>query len=171
MHVFQDLDINDTEFNPFKMIGQDWAALVSEAGDKTNATAVRWGGFGVLWDKNVATVYVRNTRYTKELLDAGEYFSLTFFNPDQPKYKSALKYMKMASGRVEDKIKAAGLTLAHRDGIPYIDDGSTIVICRTLASFDMPADHVRTPLIREQFFADGTERTMYVGEIKGLFAR
>ena len=98
MHTFQPLEISETEFNPFNLIGQDWAALTTSIDGKTNAMTVSWGGVGVLWGKNVVSVYIRDSRYTKELLDAGSNFSLTFFDPSDHSKKSALKYLGVASG-------------------------------------------------------------------------
>lgn len=38
-----------------------------------------FGAAGVMWGKNVAFVFIRQTRYTKEFVDNGETFSLSFF--------------------------------------------------------------------------------------------
>ena len=78
MHTFQPYPIDKMEFNPFTKIGKEWA-LVS-AGDKTrcNTMTVSWGGVGVLWGKNVVFIFIRDSRYTKEFLDNGGLFSLSF---------------------------------------------------------------------------------------------
>ena len=65
---------------------------------------ISWGGVGVLWGKNVVYVFVRDSRYTKELIDVGDFFSLTFVS-DQ--YRDALNYCGSPSGRNEDKIANA----------------------------------------------------------------
>ena len=110
MHTFQPYPIDKMEFNPFTKIGKEWA-LVS-AGDKTrcNTMTVSWGGVGVLWGKNVVFIFIRDSRYTKEFLDNGDLFSLSFLNED---YRDALNYCGSHSGRGEkDKFAAAGLTKA-----------------------------------------------------------
>ena len=43
---------------------------------------VSWGGVGVLWGKNVVFIFIRDSRYTKEFLDNGDLFSLSFLNED-----------------------------------------------------------------------------------------
>lgn len=91
MHTFQPLEISETDFNPFNLIGQDWAALTTSIDGKANAMTVSWGGVGVLWGKNVVSVYIRDSRYTKELLDAGSNFSLTFFDPSDHSKKKCPK--------------------------------------------------------------------------------
>ena len=103
MHTFQPYPIDKMEFNPFTKIGKEWA-LVS-AGDKTrcNTMTVSWGGVGVLWGKNVVFIFIRDSRYTKEFLDNGDLFSLSFLNED---YRDALNYCGSHSGRGE---KDAGM--------------------------------------------------------------
>ena len=65
--------------NPFTLIGKDWALLT--AGDETgfNPMTVSWGNMGVMWNKNIVTVYVRPQRYTKEFIDRSDKFTLSFF--------------------------------------------------------------------------------------------
>ena len=93
MHTFQPYPIDKMEFNPFTKIGKEWA-LVS-AGDKTrcNTMTVSWGGVGVLWGKNVVFIFIRDSRYTKEFLDNGDLFSLSFLNED---YRDALKLLRQS---------------------------------------------------------------------------
>ena len=173
MHTFQLLEISETEFNPFNLIGQDWAALTTSIDGKTNAMTVSWGGVGVLWGKNVVSVYIRDSRYTKELLDAGSNFSLTFFDPSDHSKKSALKYLGVASGRSEDKIKAAGLHLHTEDDIPYIDEGITVIKCKQIAHFSLNTEELPED-IRSQWYSganEGNNHTVYIGEITELLAR
>ena len=73
--------------NPFKLIGKDQMLItactkkISDDGNiitgRPNTMTANWGGLGVLWNKNVATVYIRPSRYTKEIIDETDTFSLT----------------------------------------------------------------------------------------------
>ena len=46
--------------------------------DKWNTMTASWGAVGVMWGKPSATCYIRKkSRFTKEFVDAGEYFTLT----------------------------------------------------------------------------------------------
>ena len=80
MHTFQPYPIDTVEINPFKLIGKNWGVITAEKDGKINAMTASWGGMGVLWNKNVMNIYVRESRYTKEFLDAGDLFSVTFFD-------------------------------------------------------------------------------------------
>ena len=67
MHTFQPIPMESFEFNPFTKIGKDWALVTAGTKLKSNAMTVSWGGVGVLWGKNVAFIFIRDSRYTKEL--------------------------------------------------------------------------------------------------------
>ena len=127
MHEFQPYPIDLLEFNPFTKLSNEWMLITAGDRRKANAMTASWGGLGVLWGKNIAVIFVRESRYTKEFIDNGEYFSCCFFGP---KYKNALKYFGAASGRQEDKFKAAKLNLNYKRGIPFVDEGNFIVLCQ-----------------------------------------
>ena len=80
MHTFQPLPFDLVEFNPFTKIGKEWALVTAGNKEKANTMTVSWGGVGVLWGKNVAFIFVRDSRYTKEFIDANEFFSITFLS-------------------------------------------------------------------------------------------
>ena len=109
MHTFQPLPFDLVEFNPFTKIGKEWALVTAGSREKANTMTVSWGGVGVLWGKNVAFIFVRDSRYTKEFIDSNEFFSITFLSGQ---YRDALNYCGSHSGKDEDKFAAAGLTLA-----------------------------------------------------------
>ena len=108
MHTFQPIPVDMLDMNPFTKIGKEWALLTAGNKQESNTMTISWGGVGVLWGKNVVYVFVRDSRYTKELIDAEDFFSLTFVS-DQ--YRDALNYCGSHSGRNEDKIANAGLTV------------------------------------------------------------
>ena len=120
MHTFQPYPIDMLNMNPFTKIGKEWALISAGDKNKCNTMTVSWGGVGVLWGKNVVYIFIRDSRYTKEFIDNGEFFSMSFFNE---KYRDALSYCGKESGRnVDDKFKGAGLTPAFRHNIPYPDE-------------------------------------------------
>lgn len=168
MHTFQPYPFDVIELNPFAKFGDDWGALTSEYGGKINAMTIAWGGVGELWGKHVATVYVRESRYTKELLDSGEYFSITFF---EPHYKNWLKYLGAVSGRQEDKIAGARLTINRHKDVPFIDDGNFVIICKKLSCTLIGPDDILDSSILDAHYKDGDYHYMYVGEILELLAR
>lgn len=145
MHTFQPMTADMMEFDPFTKIGKEWALLTAGSKEKANTMTISWGGVGVLWGKNVAFVFVRDSRYTKELIDKNEFFSLSFLSE---KYRDALNYCGSHSGRDEDdKISAAGLTLTSRHSIPFIDEGNMILLCEKMSATRLTEDSFLMPEI------------------------
>lgn len=147
MHTFQPMTADMMEFDPFTKIGKEWALLTAGSKDKANTMTISWGGVGILWGKNVAFVFVRDSRYTKELIDKNEFFSLSFLSE---KYRDALNYCGSHSGRDEnDKISAAGLTLTSRHSIPFIDEGNMILLCEKMSATRLTEDSFLMPEIAQ----------------------
>ena len=67
---------------------------------------------GFIWGRPVAQFVIRPQRYTREFVDREERATLSFFSPE---YRAALEYCGSRTGRTEDKIRNAGLTVACTD--------------------------------------------------------
>ena len=169
MHTFQPYPIDMLDMNPFTKIGKEWALISAGDKNKCNTMTVSWGGVGVLWGKNVVYIFIRDSRYTKEFIDNGEFFSMSFFNE---KYRDALSYCGKESGRnVDDKFKGAGLTPAFRHNIPYPDEANLVLLCRKMAAVPITEDTFVDPQIMPKWYSDNDMHVMYVGEIIEAVAR
>ncbi len=168
MHTFQPISIDLLEFNPFTKIGKEWALITSGSKNAANCMTISWGGVGVLWGKNVVFLFVRDSRYTKEFIDQNDFFSLTFLDES---HREALNYCGSHSGREGDKIKAAGLSLGFRHGIPYIDEGNLVLLCQKMSATRITEDSFLAPDIKEKWYKDNDMHTMYVAEIIDIAAR
>lgn len=168
MHTFQPITVEQLDVNPFVKIGKDWALVTAGSAEKCNTMTVSWGGVGVLWGKNVAFIFIRESRYTKEFLDGGDFFSVSF---PAEKYREALNLCGSKSGRDIDKFKEAGLTPAFRHGIPYIDEANIVLLCSKMAAVPMAENSFTDKNIMKKWYGDGDMHTMYVGEIIEVMAR
>ena len=169
MHTFQPYPIDMLNMNPFTKIGKEWALISAGDKNKCNTMTVSWGGVGVLWGKNVVYICIRDSRYTKEFIDNGEFFSMSFFDE---KYRDALSYCGKESGRnVDDKFKGAGLTPAFRHNIPYPDEANLVLLCRKMAAVPITEDTFVDPQIMPKWYSDNDMHVMYVGEIIEAVAR
>lgn len=168
MHTFQPYPIDLLEMNPFTKFSKEWALITAGSKSKCNTMTASWGGVGVIWNKNVVYVFVRDSRYTKEFMDQGEFFSLAFLDED---YRAALSYCGSHSGRNEDKFEKAGLSPAFRHSIPYPDEANFVLLCRKMAAVPMPEETFNDKAIMKDFYQDGDMHTMYVGEIIEAMAR
>ena len=124
----KEITIRELKENPVKLISEDWALLTVKdvEKDSCNPMTVSWGGVGELWGADMATIYVRESRYTKTLLDNEDYFSLCFFGGKQ---KEALSFCGSKSGRDCDKVKETGLTPVYSENAPYFKEAEIVLIC------------------------------------------
>ncbi len=146
-------EIRPEEFicSPFKLIGDDWL-LICAADDKkprgANAMTASWGGLGVIWNKNVATVYVRPQRHTFSLTESNDEISLCFLGNE---YRDALKLCGTKSGRDMDKISACGLSVSFEGDAPMINESNMVLVCKKAYS----------DFIKEQCFDDESHLVCY----------
>ena len=168
MHTFQPYPMDLLEMNPFTKIGKEWALVSAGNKSKYNTMTVSWGGVGVLWGKNVVYIFIRDSRYTKEFIDNGDFFSISFLDNA---YRDALNYCGAHSGRDVDKFEEAGLTPAFRHSIPYPDEANFVILCKKMAAVPITEDSFVDPSISKKWYADGDMHTMYVGEIIDMMAR
>ena len=128
---FKEVSAEELTFNPFTKIGKEWMLVTAGNEEKHNTMTASWGGVGVMWGKNVVSVYIRPQRYTKEFVDANDTFTLSFYDET---YKKALGICGSKSGRDCDKEKEAGLTPYYVDGTTAFEEANMILVCKKLQS-------------------------------------
>jgi flavin reductase (DIM6/NTAB) family NADH-FMN oxidoreductase RutF len=168
MHVFQPVELDLIEKNAFQLIGNNWMLVTTCKGEKVNTMTASWGGLGVMWGKNVAYIVIRESRYTKELLDATDTFSLTFF-ADPP--RAEMKYLGAVSGRDEDKIASARLEVCRDGETAFIGDGSLVFLCRKMSATPITEETILDKEALKKWYPDGNYHTLYIGEITKVLAR
>ena len=174
MHTFQPYPINMLEWNPIEKLAKEGVAIVAEANGKVNATSSHNGGVGHIWGKNVVYAFLRNTRFTKELLDESEYFSACFFDMNEKNNVQLMKVLDQLSGRNEDKLAACRVEIEHCMKVPYIDDANFIILCRKIAAVPMTENTILDEKILSAQYSDrhmDDFHTMYIGEILDIQAR
>ncbi|MDR2828440.1 MAG: flavin reductase [Acholeplasmatales bacterium] len=131
--MLKDKNIKDLSINPFTEIGLNWMLITAGNSTSSNTMTASWGGVGFMWNKNVAYIVVRPSRYTHSFITKEGYFSLSFL---PSKYKKQLNYLGSVSGRDEDKIKNSKLELDYclidKHEVPYFKDSNLVYICKTL---------------------------------------
>lgn len=85
------------------------AFLTVKSGDKINTMTIGWGFIGFAWSKNLFMVMVRKSRYTHELLENTNEFTVSI--PLDNDFKKQLGVCGTKSGRDIDKFKETGLQL------------------------------------------------------------
>lgn len=166
--AFREIDIKELEFNPFSKIGTQWMLITAGDEEKHNTMTASWGGLGIMWGKNIATVYIRPQRYTKEFVDANDTFTVSFF-PE--KCRKALQICGSVSGRDVDKEKEAGLTPYYVDGTTAFEEAELIFVCRKQYHQDMLPECFDEAKNDEKWYPGKDYHTMYMAEITKVLVK
>ena len=111
----KEINVSQLTLNPFERLHKQWALLSAGTPEAFNMMTVSWGALGVIWQKPSCTIYVRESRYTKEFIDRNELFTVSFLKEGS---REALNLLGSKSGREINKMTESGLTpvfmMAHR---------------------------------------------------------
>lgn len=151
--------------NVFNMIGKDWLLITAEKDGKVNTMTASWGGVGILWNKKVAYIFIRPQRYTKEFIDSADRLSLSVL-PDS--YRKELTYLGRVSGRDEDKIAKANLSLKKYEDVPYFEEARLTLIARKLYAQSLEESSFIDKDIIEACYPGKDYHMMYVVEIETI---
>ena len=160
--MFNKIDPKQLDLNPFSAIGDKWMLVTAGDSNKANTMTASWGGAGVLWNKNVVTCYIRPQRFTRELIDANENFSVSFL-PEE--FRKQLVYCGRVSGRDEDKITGSGLTLLNDYAAPCFEEADTVLICKKIYVGELKPQGIVYPEHDEANYPAKDYHIVYIGEI------
>lgn len=166
MENFKEISIKDCKFNPFELKTK-WMLISAQKDGKTNTMTASWGGFGVMWNKEVVFIVIRPQRYTKEFVDNAESFSLTFFDKS---YLKDLSYLGKVSGRDEDKIAKVGYKVLMDNNIPYFEEAESVIFAKKL--FVQPiteASFLDKDLIEKWY--EGDFHHLYIAEVTKIMVK
>ncbi len=143
------------------------AFLTTTANGEINTMTIGWGAIGYQWGRPVLTVMVRQSRYTKDLIDAADEFTVSF---PPAGMEEAVRICGTKSGRDTDKLAEAGLTLipAKKLTTPFIGGCDLHFECKTIYRQDME-DACIDPAVRDRWYPNGDLHTIYCGEILGAY--
>ena len=168
--MFREIDPQKLSCAPFDLIGNKWLLICAPDAEKhsgANAMTASWGGLGVIWNKNVATVYVRPQRHTFTLMENGELCSLCFLGQE---FRDALKLCGTKTGKNMDKIQAAGLDVCFEDGVPVIEQSDLVLICKKAYSDFLKEDYFNDPAHLSSY-PNKDFHKMYILEIKKILVK
>ncbi|MDL2227258.1 flavin reductase [Bacteroidales bacterium OttesenSCG-928-K03] len=167
---FERIDIKDLKENTFELFNDNWFVVTAGEDNNFNPMTISWGGFGILWGYPVATIYIRDSRYTYQFIDEGHYFTLCAFDEE---YRDKASYFGTVSGRDEDKIKNSGLTPQYTlQGNMYFKEARLVIECEKIFFNDMIKENILDDKARD--FYSGAEEayhTMFVGKIINVWEK
>jgi len=147
-----------------KQISETGAFLTSSANGKANTMTISWGGLFFCWSKPTFIAPVRHSRYTRELLEESQVFTVSV--PVEGEMLKELGFMGTKSGRDMDKYEACGLKLRPGRTVdcPVVDGSWLCLECKVVASTDTCAESY-IPEIADGLYADKDFHKLYYGEI------
>lgn len=150
-------------FDPqiFETFDKDWALLTAGALSRFNTMTISWGGLGTLWGLPAATVYVRPSRYTHQFMEAGDFFTVSFY-PEA--YRKDLGLLGSKSGRDGDKVALTSLTpKAARETVTF-EQAEQTLLCRKIYRQDMDPEMI-PDAVKKLHYPDRCYHTIYIGQV------
>ena len=162
MSLFKEINIKNFSPNPFE-IKDKWMLISAAKADGTvNTMTASWGSFGIMWNKEVVFIVIRPQRFTREFVESTESLSLTFFDDS---YKKALAYLGKASGRDEDKITKAGLSVAMDNDVPYFEEAERVIFAKKLFVQRIEEAAFLDEKIIDRWYPEKDFHYLYIAEI------
>ncbi len=168
MEGFYEIKPEEIQKNPFTAIGKEWMLITAEKEGRVNTMTASWGGFGVMWNRNVAYIVIRPQRYTKGFVDAADSFSLAFFDKG---FEKELAYLGTVSGRHEDKIAELKLKLLYSDATPYFENAALVLICKKLYRQEYSGEAFISTAVRDEHYREKDFHTLYIAEIEKVLVK
>ncbi|MBO5464052.1 MAG: flavin reductase family protein [Alistipes sp.] len=169
MQDFIEIDPKQISDNFIKAIGSDWALVTAGDHVEQNTMTVSWGGVGIMWNYPVAIVVIRPQRYTFEFTERCDKLTLSFL-PEQ--FRKALTYCGTHSGRDEDKISNAGLSVTFtEEDTPAIAEARLVLECRKLYTDTIKAENFIERGIVERWYPESDFHKVYVLQITNAYIK
>ena len=145
------------------------AFLTVKDGDRLNTMTIGWGSIGFVWGRPMFTVLVRHSRYTHDLIENTDEFTVSV--PFDDKLKRETDYCGTHSGRDVNKFEELDLELLEPKELntPFIKGNDIHYECKIVYKQDMDSDLLFDEEIRDQYYPTGDYHTMYYGKIIGTY--
>ena len=147
--------------------------LTTKADGKVNTMTIGWGHIGIEWGKPIFVAYVRESRHTKQMLEANGEFTVNV--PMGSIDGKILGYCGTKSGRDTDKIADLGLTLEAPEviSVPGIQQLPLTLECKVIYKQKQDLSAIPENILTRYYPADETGyqdyHYAYYGEIVSAY--
>lgn len=152
-----------------KMLSSCGLLLASVDGQgNPNAMTIGWGAVGIIWGKPIFVVLVRPSRYTYDLIEITNDFTV---NVPTPELENEVSYFGTLSGRNQPKFKIKGLTPVPGKKVksPIVKECAIHYECRVVHKNDVNPEALSEE-IRNSAYPQGNFHRIYFGEILAVYA-
>ena len=146
------------------------AFLTVKSGEKINTMTISWGNVGYEWNRPIFTILLRKSRYTHDLIENSDDFTVSI--PLSKNLKNALAVCGSKSGRDIDKFKECNLTLDKSQNVdtPIIGECELHYECKIVYKQEMNPQLLSKDIVKSSY-ADGDYHTLYYGEIVATYMK
>ena len=130
--------------------------ITGKADGRVNSMTISWGMVGVEWGKPVFITFVRESRFTRSLLEKNGEFTVNI--PLDDSAKKILGYCGAKSGRDVDKAKEIGLTYEEPEtiSVPGVKELPLTLECKVVYKQTQDTEAM-TEENREKFYPQNVE--------------
>jgi len=159
--------------NVFTLVGKDFAVVTAGKADHFNSMVGSGGGFGLLFMKPTTWCILRADRYTLELIQKQQTYTLSYFPSED---KAQMLFLGSKSGRDSDKMKEAQLTSVQTpSGDMSFKEARLILECKLTALTTATPDDFYTQetkdYIDEAYKEANQYRKLVFGEITHVWMK
>ena len=142
--------------------------MTTKADGVTDTMTIGWGTLGIEWGKPIFIAYVRESRYTKELVDKNPEFTINV--PYGAFNKEIIGFCGTKSGRDVDKFAAMGLTTEEGKtvSVPAIRELPLTLECKVIYKQEQRKEGIPEDAMA-RYYPKGDFHTAYYGEITAAY--
>ncbi len=129
--LFKQISPEEICDNVFVLVGKVFAVITAGKADHYNSMTASGGGFGVLLRKPTTWCILRADRYTLEMIQKEQTYTMSYF-PDE--YKKQILFLGSKSGRDSEKMSEVELTSVQTpSGDMSFKEARLIIECKLTA--------------------------------------
>ena len=166
--VMKQIEAVQIKENLIKLISEDWMLVSAGDSGKWNTMTASWGGMGFIWNKPVACAVIRPQRYTLEVVEKKDVYSLCFFDES---YRKMLSVAGSKSGRDMDKMNGLGLTPVFENGTVWFEEAKLVLLCRKKYADDLRAENFIDKSIVKDVYGKNDFHRFFLGVIEKAYIR
>lgn len=140
------------------------AFLTTKHENIINTMTISWGSIGFEWNRPIFTVLIRKSRFTHEIIEKSNEFTISI--PLTDSLKDALLFCGTKSGKSVDKFKGSNLILEDSKSLltPIIGNCELHYECKVVYKQDMDPNFMH-PDLKQKNYTNEDYHTIYYGEI------
>lgn len=144
--------------------------MTTKANGITDTMVIGWGTMGIDWGIPIFTAFVRESRYTKELVDANPYFTINVPVDNSIDLKEIVRVCGTMSGRDVDKFALCHLDLVESANfsVPAIAQLPLTLECEVIYTQEQDKEQIeKSPMAK--YYPQKDFHTAYTARIVSAY--